>query len=75
MVDRLKAAIRAYAMAQKKVLDRVFDNIERTGSQSSTDLAFCLPDDVIARLPQEGQYEAFLHKLWFSGYRTWGSSC
>ena len=75
MEDKLKAAITAYAKAQSKVLDRVFDNIERTGSPSSEDLAFCLPDDVIAQLPEEERYEAFLHKLRFLGYAMWKSSC
>ena len=49
MEDKLKAAIVAYAEAQSKVLDRVFDNIKRTGSPSSADLAFCLPNDVQRR--------------------------
>ena len=49
--SKLAAAINAYATAQSKVLDRVFDNIERTGSPSSADLAFCLPNDVIAAMP------------------------
>jgi hypothetical protein len=75
MEDKLKAAITAYAEAQSKVLDRVFDNITRTGNPSSADLAFCLPDDVIAGLPQEEQYDAFLRKLRFLGYAMWKSSC
>ena len=75
MEDRLKAAITAYAEAQSKVLDRVFDNITRTGSPSSADLAFCLPNDIIAGLPQEEQYDAFLRKLRFLGYAMWKSSC
>jgi hypothetical protein len=75
MEDKLKAAITAYAEAQSKVLDRVFDNITRTGSPSSADLAFCLPDDVIAGLPQEEQYDAFLGKLRFLGYAMWKLSC
>ena len=75
MEGKLKAAMTAYAEAQKKVLDRVFDNITRTGSPSSADLAFCLPDDVIAGLPQEEQYDAFLRKLRFLGYAMWKSSC
>jgi hypothetical protein len=75
MEDKLKAAITAYAEAQSKVLDRVFDNITRTGSPSSADLAFCLPDDIIVGLPQEEQYDAFLRKLRFLGYAMWRSSC
>jgi len=75
MEDKLKAAITAYAEAQSRVLDHVFDNIKRKGSPSSTDLAFCLPDDVIAGLPQEEQYAAFLRKLRFLGYATWKSDC
>lgn len=75
MEDKLKAAITAYAEAQSKVLDRVFDNITRTGSPSSADLAFCLPDNVIAGLPQEEQYDAFLRKHRFLGYAMWKSSC
>ena len=53
MEDKLKDALTAYAEAQSRILDRVFDNIERTGSPSSADLAFCLPDDVIAGLPAQ----------------------
>jgi hypothetical protein len=75
MEDKLKAAIMAFAEAQSKVLDRVFDNIEHTGSPSSADLAFCLPDDVIAGLPQEEQYEAFVRKRRFLGYAMWKSTC
>ena len=75
MEDKLKAAITAYAEAQSRVLDHVFDNIKRKGSPSSTDLAFCLPDDVIAGLPHEEQYAAFLRKLRFLGYATWKSDC
>jgi hypothetical protein len=75
MEDKLKAALTVYAKAQSKVLDRVFDNIRRTGSPSSADLAFCLPDDVIAGLPQEEQYAAFLRKLRFLGYAVWKSTC
>lgn len=75
MEDKLKAAIAAYTEAQSRVLDRVFDNIRRTGSPSSADLAFCLPDDVIAGLPQEEQYAAFLRKLRFLGYAMWKSTC
>jgi hypothetical protein len=75
MEDKLKAAIAAYAEAQSRVLDRVFDNIKRTGSPSSANLAFCLPDDVIARLPQEKQYAAFLRKHRFLGYAMWKSAC
>ena len=75
MEDKLRAAITAYAEAQPKVLDRVCDNIKHTGSPSSADLAFCLPDDVIAGLPQEEQYDAFLRKLRFLGYAMWKSSC
>ena len=75
MEDKLKAAITAYAKAQSKVLDRVFDNIRRTGSPSSVDLAFCLPNDIIAGLPQEEQYGAFLRKFRFLGYALWKSSC
>jgi len=75
MEDKLRAAITAYAEAQSKVLDRVFDNIRRTGSPSSADLAFCLPDDVIAGLPQEEQYAAFLRKHRFLGYAMWKSTC
>ena len=75
MEDKLNATITAYAEAQSKVLDRVFDNITRTGSSSSADLAFCLPDDVIAGLPQEEQYDAFLRKLRFLGYALWKSTC
>ena len=59
----------------RRVLDRVFDNIKRTGSPSSADLAFCLPDDVIAGLPQEHQNEAFLRKFRFLGYAMWKSTC
>jgi hypothetical protein len=75
MEDKLKAAITAYAEVQSKVLNRVFENIKRTGSPSSADLAFCLPDDVIAGLPQKGQYDAFLRKLSFLGYAMWKSTC
>ena len=75
MEDKLKATITAYAEAQSKVLDRVFDNITRTGNPSSADLAFCLPDDVIAGLPQEEQYDAFLRNLRFLGYAMWKSTC
>ena len=75
MEGKLKAAMRAYAEAQSKVLDRVFDNITCTGSPSSPDLAFCLLDDVIAGLPQEEQCDAFLRKLRFLGYAMWKSSC
>jgi len=75
MEDKLKAAIAAYAEAQSKVLDRVFDNITRTGSPSSADLAFCLPDDAIAGLPQQERYDAFLRKHRFLGYAMWKSSC
>lgn len=75
MEDKLKAAIMAYAEAQSKVLDRVFHNITCTGNPSSADLAFCLPNDIIARLPQEEQYDAFLRKLRFLGYAMWKSSC
>jgi hypothetical protein len=75
MEDKLKAAIMAYAETQSKVLDRVFDNIRRTGSPSSADLAFCLPDDVIAGLPQDKQYAAFLRKVQFLGYAMWKSAC
>ena len=75
MEDKLKVAITAYAEAQSKVLDRVFDNLAKTRSPSSADLAFCLPDDVIAGLPQEEQYDAFLRKLRFLGYAMWKSSC
>lgn len=75
MEDKLKDTITAYVVAQSKVLGRVFDNIERTGSPSSADLAFCLPDDVIAGLPQEERYAAFLRKLRFLGYAMWKSSC
>lgn len=75
MEDKLKAAITAYAEAQSKVLDRVFDNLAKTGSPSSADLAFCPPDDIIAGLPQEEQYDAFLRKLRFLGYGMWKSSC
>jgi hypothetical protein len=75
MEDKLKAAITAYAEAQKKVLERVFANITRTGSPSSADLTFCLPDDVIADLPQEEQYGAFLRKHRFLGYAMWKSTC
>jgi len=69
MEDKLKAAITAYAEAQSKVLDRVFGNLAKTGSPSSADLAFCLPDDVITGLPPEEQYDAFLRKLRFPGVR------
>ncbi|MFA4931419.1 MAG: hypothetical protein WC625_00655 [Caldisericia bacterium] len=75
MEGKLKAAMTAYAEAQKNVLDHVFDNITCTGSPSSADLAFCLPDDVIAGLPQEERYDAFLRKLRFLRYAMWKSSC
>ena len=75
MEDKLKAAIAAYTEVQSKVLNRVFENIKRTGSPSSADLAFCLPDDVIAGLPKEMQYEAFLRKHRFLGYAMWKSTC
>jgi len=75
MEDKLKGAIMAYAEAQSRVLDRVFDNIRRTGSPSSADLAFCLPDDVIAGLPQGTRYDAFVRKLRFLGYAMWKSAC
>ena len=75
MEDKLKAAMMAYAEAQSKVLDLVFDNIKRTGSPSSADLAFCLPDDVIAGLSAEERYDAFLRKLSFLGYAMWKSTC
>jgi len=75
MEDKLKAAITAYAKAQSKVLDRVFDNIRRTGSPSSADLVFCLPDDVIAELPAEERYAASLRKFRFLGYAMWKSTC
>jgi len=75
MEDKLKAAMTAYAKAQKKVLDRVFDNITCTGSPSSADPAFCLPNDIIAGLPQEEQYDTFMRKLRFLGYAMWKSSC
>lgn len=75
MEDKLKDAITAYAEAQSRVLDRVFDNIKRTGSPSSADLAFCLPADVIAGMPQEEQYAAFLRKFRFLGYAMWKSTC
>jgi len=75
MEDKLKAAITAYAEAQSKVLDRVFDNITQTRSPSSADLAFCLPDDVITGLPPEEQYDAFVRKRRFLGYAMWKSSC
>ena len=70
------AAIMAYAEAQKKVLDRIFDNINQTGSPSSADLTFCLPDDVIAAMTnEEDRYAAFLRKKRFLGYALWKSSC
>ena len=75
MEDKLKAALTVYAKAQSKVLDRVFDNITQTGNPSSVDLAFCLPNDIIAGLPQEEQYGAFLRKFRFLGYALWKSSC
>ena len=76
MNDKLAAAIDAYAASQSKALDRIFDNIERTGSPSSADLAFCLPDDVIAAMTrEEDRYGAFLRKLRFLGYAMWKSSC
>jgi hypothetical protein len=37
--DKLTAAIMAYAETQKKVLDRIFDNIDRTERPSSPDVA------------------------------------
>ena len=73
--DKLAAAINAYAASQSKALDRVFDNIERTGSPSSADLAFCLPDGIIAELPEAERYTAFMRKLRFLGYAMWKSSC
>jgi len=75
MEDKLKAALTVYAKTQSKVLDRVFDNIRRTESPSSADLAFCLPDDVIAGLPQKERYAAFPRKFRFLGYAIWKSSC
>jgi len=75
MEDKLKDALTAYAEAQSRILDRVFDNIEQTGSPSSADLAFCLPDDVIAGLPAQEQYDAFLRKHRFLGYAMWKSTC
>ena len=76
MDDKLAAAIDAYAASQSKALDRIFDNIERTGSPSSADLAFCLPDDGIAAMTnEEDRYAAFLRKLRFLGYAMWKSSC
>ena len=75
MDDKLAAAINAYAESQSKALDRIFDNIERTGTPSSADLAFCLPDDIIAGLPELERYNAFLRKLRFLGYAMWKSSC
>ena len=75
MESKLAAAISAYATVQSKVLDRVFDNIERTGSPSSADLAFCLPNDVIAGMPESERYDVFLRKLHFLGYAMWKSSC
>jgi len=75
MEDKLKTAMTAYAEAQSKVLERVFDNITQSGSPSSGDLAFCLPDDVIAGLPQGTRYDAFVRKLRFLGYAMWKSSC
>jgi hypothetical protein len=75
MEDKLKAALTAYAEAQSKVLDRVFDNIRRTGSPSSADLAFCLRNDIIAGLSPEEQYDAFVRKHRFLGYAMWKSSC
>jgi hypothetical protein len=75
MEDKLKAAITAYAEAQSRVLDRVFDNIRWTGNPSCANLAFCLPDDVIAGLPQEERYAAFLRKFRFLGYAMWKSTC
>jgi hypothetical protein len=74
--DKLTAAIMAYAETQKKVLDRIFDNIERTERPSSPDLACCLPDGVIASLPDgEDRYAAFLRKKRFLGYAQWKSTC
>jgi hypothetical protein len=75
MEDKLKDAIAAYAEAQSRVLDRVFDNITRTGSPSSADLAFCLPDDVMTGLPEGMLYDAFLRKYRFLGYAMWKSTC
>jgi len=75
MEDKLKAALTVYAEAQSRVLDRVFDNIRRTGSPSSADLAFCLPDDVITGLPAQEQYDASLRKHRFLGYAMWKSTC
>lgn len=76
MGDKLTAAIMAYAEAQKKVLDRIFDNIERTGRPSSPDLACCLPDDTIAAMAdEEDRYAAFLRKKRFLGYAQWKSTC
>lgn len=75
MEDKLTAAIAAYAVAQSKVLDRVFANIRQTGTPSSVGLAFCLPDDVIAGMPEKARYDAFLRKLSFLGYAMWKSTC
>lgn len=75
MENKLKAAIMAYAASQSKALDRIFDNIRQTGSPSSVDLAFCLPDHIIAELPEAERYSAFMRKLRFLGYAMWKSSC
>jgi hypothetical protein len=75
MEDKLKDALTAYAEAQSEVLNHVFDNIERTGNPSSEDFAFCLPDDVIAELPEEERYAVFLRKHRFLGYAMWKSTC
>ena len=75
MEDKLKAALTVYAKVQSEVLNRVFDNIRQTGTTSSVDLAFCLPDDAIAGMPQEEQYAAFLRKFRFLGYAMWKSTC
>ncbi len=75
MDDKLAAAINAYAASQSKALDRIFDNIKQTGSPSSADLAFCLPDGIIAGLPEAERYGAFMRKLRFLGYAMWKSSC
>src|SRR5664280_2259726 len=75
MEDKLKAALTVYAKVQSEVLNRVFDNIRQTGTPSSVDLAFCLPDDAIAGMPQEEQYAAFLRKFRFLGYAMWKSTC
>ena len=76
MGDKLTAVIMAYAEALKKVLDRIFDNIDRTERPSSPDLACCLPDDVIATMAdEEDRYAAFLRKKRFLGYAQWKSTC